>query len=218
MRSLQANGQYHVTKLGKAFFKDKFIEWSAHVPVIIRGRRRNGTPCERHDYLPVTALEMGLSRQNDAWSEAQIARNVKDSVLRQLGQPGPDEPIYMICGEVYFLHPTNEWAYSSSSMQVIDNRVDTQIRLRQLPALRRGPDPGQRLRGAAGHALRASTDGGALEAPAARGHGRFQLHLSRELAAAGCLPRRDPHLLCLAQRPHVLRGLSRPVTGLLPAS
>ena len=43
----------------------------------------------------------------------------------------------MISGEVYFLHPTNEWAYSSSSMQVIDNRVDTQIRLRQpLGALR----------------------------------------------------------------------------------
>ena len=38
---------------------------------------------------------------------------------------------------VYFLHPTNEWAYSSSSTQVIDNRVDTQIRLRQpLGALR----------------------------------------------------------------------------------
>ena len=62
VRSLQANGQYHVTKLGKAFFKDKFTEWLAHVPVIIRGRRRNGTPYERHDYLPVTALEMGLSR------------------------------------------------------------------------------------------------------------------------------------------------------------
>ena len=43
----------------------------------------------------------------------------------------------MISGEVYFLHPTNEWAYSSSSMQVIDNRVGTQIRLRQpLGALR----------------------------------------------------------------------------------
>ncbi|CAE7940102.1 pfh1, partial [Symbiodinium sp. KB8] len=88
---------------------------------------RNGTPYERHDYLPVTALEMGLSRQNDAWSDAQVARNVKESVLRQLGQPGPDEPIYMISGEVYFLHPTNEWAYSSSSMQVIDNREEKAV-------------------------------------------------------------------------------------------
>ena len=66
MRSLQANGQYHVTKLGKAFFRDKHTEWLAHVPVIIRGRRRNGTPYERHDYLPVTSLDVGLSRQNDA--------------------------------------------------------------------------------------------------------------------------------------------------------
>ena len=137
VRTLQADGQYRLTKLGKAFFKDKYTEWLAHVPVIIRGRRRNGNPYERHDYLPVTALELGLSRQNDAWSEAQVARNVKEAVLRQLGQPEANEPIYMISGETYFLHPTNEWAYSSSSMQVIDNRVDTQIRLRQpLGALR----------------------------------------------------------------------------------
>ena len=111
------------------------------MPVIIRGTRRRGRNAgnsyERHDYLPVTALEIGLSHQNDAWSEAQIARNVKEAVLRQLGQPEANEPIYMISGETYFLHPTNEWAYSSSSMQVIDNRVDTQIRLRQpLGALR----------------------------------------------------------------------------------
>ena len=141
VRTLQPDGQYHVTKLGKAFFKDKYTEWLAHVPVIIRGTRRRGrntgNSYERHDYLPVTALEIGLSRQNDAWSEAQIARNVKEAVLRQLGRPEASEPIYMISGETYFLHPTNEWAYSSSSMQVIDNRVDTQIRLRQpLGALR----------------------------------------------------------------------------------
>ena len=141
VRTLQPDGQYHVTKLGKAFFKDKYTEWLAHVPVIIRGTRRRGRNAgnsyERHDYLPVTALQIGLSRQNDAWSEAQIARNVKEAVLRQLGQPEANEPIYMISGETYFLHPTNEWAYSSSSMQVIDNRVDTQIRLRQpLGALR----------------------------------------------------------------------------------
>ena len=123
VRTLQADGQYRLTKLGKAFFKDKYTEWLAHVPVIIRGRRRNGNPYERHDYLPVTALELGLSRQNDAWSEAQVARNVKEAVLRQLGQPEANEPIYMISGETYFLHPANEWAYSSSSMQVIDNRV-----------------------------------------------------------------------------------------------
>ena len=42
-------------KLGKAFFRDKYTEWLAHVPVIIRGRRKNGRPYERQDYLPVTS-------------------------------------------------------------------------------------------------------------------------------------------------------------------
>ncbi|OLP75717.1 hypothetical protein AK812_SmicGene44442 [Symbiodinium microadriaticum] len=35
VRSLQPNGQYHVTKLGKAFFKDKFTEWLAHIDHVI---------------------------------------------------------------------------------------------------------------------------------------------------------------------------------------
>ena len=215
VRSLQPNGQYHVTKLGKAFFKDKFTEWLAHVPVIIRGRRRNGTPYERHDYLPVTALEMGLSRQNDAWSDAQVARNVKESVLRQLGQPGPDEPIYMISGEVYFLHPTNEWAYSSSSMQVIDNRVDTQIRLRQpLGALR---EVSYQL--FAGDQILAS----AFE------ERQDMLCVPRQLAELLKLPLQEVmedfnsiaeiRTFCVwRKRAHVLRRLQGPLAGLLPAS
>ena len=60
MRTLQPNGN----SLGKAFFKDKCTEWLAHVPVIIRGTRwrgcNAGNSYERHDYLPVTALELGL--------------------------------------------------------------------------------------------------------------------------------------------------------------
>ncbi|CAE7881683.1 RE1 [Symbiodinium sp. KB8] len=111
-----ANGQYHVTKVRNAFFKDKYMEWLPHVPVIIRGRRRNGNPYESHDYLPVTTLELGLSRQKNAWSDAQVARNVNEAALRQMGQPGPNDPIYMMSREVC---------------------VDSQIRLRQpLQALR----------------------------------------------------------------------------------
>ena len=111
VRTLQANGQYHLTKLGKAFFKDKYTEWLAHVPVIIRGQPWNwGCPDK---------TTPGARRRSPATSRK------------------PCSGIYMISGETYFLHPTNEWAYSSSSMQVIDNRVDTQIRLRQpLGALR----------------------------------------------------------------------------------
>ena len=86
----------------------------------------------------------------------------------------------------------------------------------QLPALCRRPDPGQRLRGAPGHALRAAAAGRAPEG-LSRGHpAGLRCHLYRRLAAAGSLARRDPNLLRLAQRPHVLRRLPRPAPGLLP--
>ena len=225
MRTLQANGQYHLTKLGKAFFKDKYTEWLAHVPVIIRGRRRNGNPYERHDYLPVTALELGLSRQNDAWSEAQVAHNVKEAVLRQLGQPEANEPIYMIWGETYFLHPTNEWAYSSSSMQV-DNRVDTQIRLRQpLGALR---EVSYQL--FAGDQILASAFeerqdmlcvprqlAELLKLPLQEVIEDFNSICPGNWQQRGVSPRRDPDLLRLAQRPHVLRRLQGAVDCFQPA-
>ena len=87
MRTLQANGQYHLTKLGKAFFKDKYTEWLAHVFVIIPGPPPQREPVRKTRLPPGDSLELGLSRQNDAWSEAQVARNVKEAVLRQLGQP-----------------------------------------------------------------------------------------------------------------------------------
>ena len=35
LRSLQPNGNYQLTKLGKHFFKDKWVDWVVHVPVII---------------------------------------------------------------------------------------------------------------------------------------------------------------------------------------
>ena len=45
LRSLQPNGNYQLTKLGRHFFKDKWVDWVVHVPVIIRGVRRNGRTC-----------------------------------------------------------------------------------------------------------------------------------------------------------------------------
>ena len=87
VRTLAPDGNYHLTKLGKAFFKEKYTEWLAHVPVRIRGRRKNGRGYERLDYLPVTSLNVGLQRQNDGLSEGQVARNVKQAVLQKLGSP-----------------------------------------------------------------------------------------------------------------------------------
>ena len=84
LRSLQPNGNYQLTKLGRHFFKDKWVDWVVHVPVIIRGVRRNGRnrgmPYERTKRLPVTDLNVALSRQSEGLSDAQAARNLKASV------------------------------------------------------------------------------------------------------------------------------------------
>ena len=102
-RTLAPDGNYHLTKLGKAFFKEKYTEWLAHVPVRIRGRRKNGRAYERLDYLPMTSLNVGLQRQNDGLSEGQVTRNVKQAVLSRLGDPSEDDVIMELSEEVYHL-------------------------------------------------------------------------------------------------------------------
>ena len=106
LRSLQPNGNYHLTKLGKSFFKDKWVDWVVHMPVIIRGVRRNGRnrgmPYERTKRLPVTDLNVALSRQSEGLSDAQAARNLKASVLAQLGNPEPNDIILELSDETYY--------------------------------------------------------------------------------------------------------------------
>ena len=138
VRTLAPDGNYHLTKLGKAFFRDKYTEWLAHVPVRIRGRRKNGRPYEREDYLPVTSLNVGLQRQNDGLSEAQVARNVKQAVLAKLGADDDFSTLLELSGEQYFLDNSREWTLSSQNSQVVDDRVVVETSLRQpLGALRR---------------------------------------------------------------------------------
>ena len=139
MRTLAPDGNYHLTKLGKAFFKEKYTEWLAHVPVQIRGRRKNGRGYERLDYLPVTSLNVGLQRQNDGLSEEgqQVARNVKQAVLQKLGSPSEDDAIMELSEKVYFLDGAREWTLSSQTTQHVDNRTLVETSLRQpLGALR----------------------------------------------------------------------------------
>ena len=127
LRSLQPNGDYHLTKLGKSFFKDKWVDWVVHVPVIIRGIRRNGRnrgmPYERTKRLPVTDLNVALSRLSEGLSDAQAARNLRASVLAQLGNPEPNDIILELSDETYYLDATREWTFSQQAMQVVDNQV-----------------------------------------------------------------------------------------------
>ena len=130
LRSLQPNGNYHLTKLGKSFFKDKWVDWVVHVPVIIRGIRRNagnrGMPYERTKRLPVTDLNVALSRLSEGLSDAQAARNLRASVLAQLGNPEPNDIIRELSDETYYLDATREWNFSQQAMQVVDDQVGDQ--------------------------------------------------------------------------------------------
>ena len=127
LRSLQPNGNYQLTKLGRHFFKDKWVDWVVHVPVIIRGVRRNGRnrgmPYERTKRLPVSDLNVALSRQSEGLSDAQAARNLRASVLAQLGNPEPNDIILELSDETYYLDATREWTFSQQAMQVVDDQV-----------------------------------------------------------------------------------------------
>ena len=127
LRSLQPNGNYQLTKLGRHFFKDKWVDWVVHVPVIMRGVRRNGRnrgmPYERTKRLPVTDLNVALSRQSEGLSDAQAARNLKASVLAQLGNPEPNDIILELSDETYYLDAMREWTFSQQAMQVVDDQV-----------------------------------------------------------------------------------------------
>ena len=94
---------------------------------------------------------MGLQRQNDGLSEAQVARNVKQAVLAKLGADDDFSTLLELSGEQYFLDNSREWTLSSQTTQVVDDRVVVETSLRQprgasprglLPAVEGRRDPG----------------------------------------------------------------------------
>ena len=135
VRSLQPDGEYRVTKLGRSFFRDKWTDFLAHMPVRIRGRRRSGQPYERETLLPV-ALD-GLGRQNDSLGEVQAHRNVIAAALRKMGDPEDGATVMELSEETYTYEASRDWAVSKQTTQVVDNRVETEVVLnRRLGVLR----------------------------------------------------------------------------------
>ena len=56
-------------------------------------------------------------------SDAQAARNLKASVLAQLGNPEPNDIILELSDKTYYLDATREWTFSQQAMQVVDDQV-----------------------------------------------------------------------------------------------
>eukprot|EP00439_Symbiodinium_sp_Y106_P020317 s8192_g2.t1 len=135
VRSLQPDGNYHLTKLGKSFFREKYTDWLAHVPVRITGTRQRGRnagrPYQRDDFLPITVVNGSLSRQSNGLSDQQAHARVKEAALRQLDNPSDGDPIMEVSQEVYRYDATRDWAFSKQTLEVVDNRAQVQVSLRQ---------------------------------------------------------------------------------------
>ena len=147
VRRLREDGTYQLTNLGRRFFKNKYSQHVAHIPVLIRGMRRAGKNAgrayERRDWLPANVLGGEASRQPDRLSEQQILQNVKQETLRLITAGDEDRaagraPIMELSDETYFYDPEGEWVVSSETTQYRNSRVHVETILRQrLRGLRR---------------------------------------------------------------------------------
>ncbi|OLP77615.1 hypothetical protein AK812_SmicGene42316 [Symbiodinium microadriaticum] len=83
LRSLQPNGNYQLTKLGRHFFKDKWVDWVVHVPVIIRGEEFD--LCGPDQLLPQlarTLLSEVADRDCKSAKKAAEAALTRDLLIR----------------------------------------------------------------------------------------------------------------------------------------
>ena len=144
---VREDGTYQLTNLGRRFFKNKYSQHVAHIPVVIRGMRRAGKNAgrayERRDWLPANVPGGEASRQPDRLSEQQILQNVKQETLRLITAGDEDRaagraPIMELSDETYFYDPEGEWVVSSETTQYRNSRVHVETILRQrLRGLRR---------------------------------------------------------------------------------
>ena len=134
VRSLEGDGEHRLTKLGKAFFRDKYYEYLVHVPVVIRGRRRSGRNAgaayERKDWLPINELGAAMTRHPAGLTEEQVAQRVR----RGGGVPeegDPAGPILQLSDETYYLDPEGRWVVSTQSTHYRNLRTEVETLLRQ---------------------------------------------------------------------------------------
>ena len=148
---------------------------------------------------------------------------MKEAALRQLDNPNDGDPIMELSQETYRYDATRDWAFSKQTLEVVDNRAQVQVALRQpMGALRE---------------ISYQLYNGSEILPSAFEVRNDQLCVARQLAELLQLPLPevlsdfdaicdkgweqrgigDPGVLRLARRPHVLRQLPRRAPGRLPA-
>ena len=131
LRTLQANGEYKYSALGKTFFRFRQVDHIVHVPVVIEGRRKNGTTYSREDYLPYDSLSMERIMSSALLTEAQRDARVRTAVLQALqlrtlrGRP----VLLEVSEETYFYDRTRPWRISSLTTTPHDGAPETHAAL-----------------------------------------------------------------------------------------
>ena len=134
VRSLRADGSTRLTQLGRAFFRNRFREYVVHVPVIIRGRHRNGRDYNRQDWLPVHHLGISGIMESEELSEEQAHARVRSRVLAELGlrEEGGETVLLEVSGETFVYDPAGEWQISSMSTEAgRDGEAVVDVAIRQ---------------------------------------------------------------------------------------
>lgn len=132
VRRLLPNGETHVTRLGKQFFRGSTTEYVVSVPVTISGTNAKGKVQNRTSVLPVDMLGIGrILQQNSIPEETRIAR-VKSHVLSQLAirSSGGGSILAEVSGETFTYMRDGQWLISALSTVVQDGEAVTSAVMR----------------------------------------------------------------------------------------
>ena len=87
VRRLREDGAYQLTNLGRRFFKNKYSQHVAHIPVVIRGMRRAGKkrgPGLRAARQAVGAANTAKRQAGDAAADNRGGRHERECVLARV--------------------------------------------------------------------------------------------------------------------------------------
>ena len=123
------SNDYRFTALGRSFYARKRSEYVAHVPILIQGRRKNGSTYTLRSYMPTESMGLrGLSLPQNL-SQRQRDQRVKDTVLQHIrAQEGG--VLFEVSDEQWTYDEEGSWKISEQTVQVREDgtaRVETRL-------------------------------------------------------------------------------------------
>ncbi len=108
----EATGVYKFTKLGNDYYKLLRRNYVAAVPVIIDGKRKNGSTYKVKSHMPVEKLGLKPKSIPLNMGSPQRRARVKQMIEEEL----PDEALYEVSDESWTLDPDGSWKISEETV------------------------------------------------------------------------------------------------------